>query len=102
MPTDQFEPRTAIREERRQANEALGRSFCKTLAELITNADSSAKRRHQMPQATGLVDLMLHIPKGTHLDTSSLKSQLAGKAPMRRITVEVATSKAHGRKQREI
>lgn len=102
MTTDQFEPRIAVREEKRQANEALGRSFCKTLAELITNADSSCKRKHDISQSTGLVDLMLKIPKGTHLDTAELKLQLQGRPPLRRLTVEVATSKGHGRKPREI
>src|SRR5689334_9371992 len=100
MHTDQFQPRTAVREEKRQANEALGRSFCKTLAELITNADSSLKRKHIMPHSTGLVDLMLRIPKGNHLNTAELKQQLRG--PSRRIAVEVVTSKSHGRKPREI
>ncbi len=102
MPTDQFEPRIAVREEKRQANEALGRSFCKTLAELITNADSSSKRKHHISQSTGLVDLMLKVSKGNHLDTAELKRQLQGKSPLRRLIVEVATSKGHGRKPREI
>ena len=49
MPRDEFQPRIAVREERRQANEALGRSFCKTIAELVTNSDSSAKRKLNLP-----------------------------------------------------
>ena len=102
MPTDQFQPRIAIREEKRQANEALGRSFCKTAAELITNADSSAKRKHKIPQSSGLVELMLKVPKGNHLDTDELKTELRGKFPPREITVEVVTSKGHLRKPREI
>ena len=32
MEHDSFQPRLAVREERRQANEALGRSFCKTIS----------------------------------------------------------------------
>ncbi|MBE3063675.1 MAG: hypothetical protein IMZ69_01495, partial [Spirochaetes bacterium] len=97
-----FQPRHAIREDRRQANEALGRSFCKTLAELITNSDSSAKRKHRLPHSSGLVDLMLQVAKGTQLDTASLRSQLRGKSPARKIMVDVVTSKGHGRGAREI
>ncbi len=73
MGHDVFQPRTAVREEKRQANEALGRSFCKTLAEPITNSDSSAKRKFNIPQASGLVDLMLSVPKGTQMDTDALR-----------------------------
>jgi hypothetical protein len=102
MIHDSFEPRIAVREERRQANEALGRSFCKTLSELVTNSDSSAKRMHLLPQSNGLVELMLRVPKGNHLDTSALKSQLAGKQPKRRIVVEVVTARSHGRPAREV
>jgi len=102
MTTDSFEPRIAAREERRQANEALGRSFCKTVAELLTNSDSSAKRKHKLPHASGLVDLMLKVPKGTHLDTASLKKHLAGQHPKRKIAVEVVTARSHGRVPREV
>src|SRR2546426_4644587 len=102
MPKDSFEPRTAAREERRQANEALGRSFCKTLAELVTNSDSSAKRKHNLPHSSGLVDLMFQVPKGHHLDTTALKAQLAGRYPKRKITIEVVTARAHGHTPREI
>jgi len=102
MRHETIEPRTAIREERRQANEALGRSFCKTLAELITNSDSSAKRKHQLPHDSGLVNLMLQVPKGTQLDTAGLKDKLRGALPTRRIGIDVVTSKGHGRQAREI
>jgi hypothetical protein len=54
MSHQEFEPRDAAREDRRQANEALGRSFCKTLAEPITNSDSSANRKYGLPQSSGL------------------------------------------------
>lgn len=97
-----IEPRTAIREDRRQANEALGRSFCKTLTELITNSDSSAKRKHGLPHSSGLVDLMLRVPVGAQLDTASLRSQLQGKHPNRKITIEIVTARRHGRQPREI
>ena len=93
----EFEPRNAAREDRRQANEALGRSFCKTLAEPITNSDSSAKRKLNLPQPSGLVEMMLATPKGTLLDTSAMKAQLLGKYPKRSITVEVVTNKLHKR-----
>lgn len=93
----EFQPRTAVREERRQANEALGRSFCKTISELVTNSDSSAKRKLDLPHSSGLVDLMLSVPKGTQLDTSMLRSKLAGKHPKRTIVIEVVTTKTSGR-----
>lgn len=101
MGHEDFRPRTAVREERRQANEALGRSFCKTLTELITNSDSSAKRRHQLSHSSGLLDLMFRVPVGNQLDTAALKP-LVGKHPSRRIAVEVVTAKHPGRVPREI
>jgi hypothetical protein len=99
---DFFEPRYAPREEKRQANEALGRSFCKTVTELVTNSDSSGKRKHQVSQASGLVDLMLQVPKGSHLDTSTLKAQLVGKHPARQMTLEVVAARQQGRTSREV
>jgi hypothetical protein len=97
-----IEPRTAVREERRQANEALGRSFCKTLTELITNSDSSAKRKNSLPHTSGLVDLIFRVPKGNQLDTAALKRELQGKYPKRQITVEIVTARGHDREPREI
>jgi hypothetical protein len=97
MSHQMFEPVNAAREDRRQANEALGRSFCRTLAEPITNSDSSAKRKHNLPHSSGLVEMMLATPKGTLLDTSGMKARLAGKYPKRSITLEVVTNKLHGR-----
>lgn len=97
-----FRPRTAVREEKRQANEALGRSFCKTIAEPVTNSDSSAKRKHKLPHASGLVDLMMKVQKGAQLDTSALRDQLRGKHPMRVITVEIVTARQNGRSPGEV
>lgn len=97
MIHQEFEPRSAAREDRRQANEALGGSFCKTLAEPITNSDSSAKRKYNLPHSSGLVEMMLATPKGTLLDTSALKAHLHGNHPKRVITVEVVTNRLHGR-----
>ncbi|MBM3839770.1 MAG: hypothetical protein FJ398_17725 [Verrucomicrobia bacterium] len=102
MIRDTFEPRLAAREERRQPNEAVGRSFCKTIAELITNSDSSAKRKHKLQQSSGLVGLMFGEAKGNHLNTAALKSQLAGKQPKRKIIMDVVTARSHGRTPREI
>jgi hypothetical protein len=68
----------------------------------VTNSDSSAKRKHGLPQSSGLVELMFRVPKGNHLDTSGLKSQLAGKPPKRRIVIEVVTARSHGRTPREV
>ena len=92
MIRQEFEPRNAPREDKRQANEALGRSFCKMLAETITNSDSSAKRKLRLPHSSGLVEMMLTTPKGTLLDTSALKSNLLGNFPKRSITLEVVTN----------
>src|SRR5882762_2713259 len=102
MIRDSFELRIAVREEKRQANEALGRSFCKTLAEPITNSDSSAKRKLGIHHASGLVQLMRDTPKGTQLDTSALRSQLVGRQPKRIVVVEVVTAKSSGRPVGEI
>jgi hypothetical protein len=97
MSHQEFEPRTAAREDKRQAKEALGRSFCKTLAEPITNSDSSAKRKYNLPHSSGLIEMMLATPKGTLLDTCALRARLDGRYPKRRIVVEVVTNKLHGR-----
>ena len=64
MGHDVFRPRTATREEKRQANEALGRSFCKTIAEPVTNSDSSAKRKLGIQHASDLIELMLAVLPG--------------------------------------
>lgn len=102
MKHEKFEPRTAVREEKRQVNEALGRSFCKTLTELITNSDSSAKRKNNLPQSSGLVNLMFQTPKGTQLNTSSMREQLEGKYPQRTILIEIVTAKSSGRTPNEV
>lgn len=102
MKHEMFEPRIAVREEKRQVNEALGRSFCKTLTELITNSDSSAKRKHSLPQNSGLVDLMFQTPKGTQLDTSLMREKLAGKYQQRTVLIEVVTAKSSGRPPNEV
>jgi hypothetical protein len=97
-----FFPKRAAREDRREANEALGRSFCKTVAEPVTNSDSSAKRKLAIPHSSGLVELMLATSPGQMLDTAALKSQLTGKYPKREIRIEVVTSKQHRRPAREL
>src|SRR6266550_457025 len=102
MGHDVFRPRTAPREEKRQANEALGRSFCKTIAEPVTNSDSSAKRKLGIEHASGLIDLMLAVPKGSQLDTHALRAQLEDKHPTRVIAVELVTAKASGRPVSEV
>ncbi|MBU0677080.1 MAG: hypothetical protein KJ626_03110 [Verrucomicrobia bacterium] len=102
MHHEMFEPRIATREEKRQVNEALGRSFCKTLTELITNSDTSAKNKHNLPQSSGLIDLMLQIPKGSQMDTSAMRAKLAGKYPQRAIRIEVVTAKSSGRPPNEV
>jgi len=72
------------------------------VTELVTNSDSSAKRKHDLPHSSGLVALMLEVPQGNLLDTAALKDELIGKHPVRPILVEVVTAKGHGRQPREI
>jgi hypothetical protein len=102
MVREVFHPKIAVRERKRQANEALGRSFCKTIAEPVTNSDSSAKRKLKIPHSSGLIQMMLGVQKGTQMDTAALKTQLLGKHPKRRIVIEVVTSKSSGRPAGEI
>jgi hypothetical protein len=97
-----FRPKTAVREDKRQANEALGRSFCKTISEPVTNSDSSGKRKLGIPHASGLTDLMLAVPKGNQLESSALAAELVGKYPKRVIVVELVTAKASGRPVGEV
>lgn len=98
----EFQPRTAVREEKRQAFEALGRSFCKTLAEPITNSDSSAKRKLKTLHSSGLIELMLAVPQANQMDTAALRAKLTGTRPKRTIIVEVVTAKSSGRPVGEI
>ncbi len=102
MRHTEFKPRTAVREEKRQATEAVGRSFCKTLAEPITNSDTSAKHKHSILHASGLVELMFLVPKGTQIDTAALRSQLKDKYPNRPIVLELVTAKSSGRSVGEV
>jgi hypothetical protein len=108
MGHDVFRPRTAKREEKRQANEALGRSFCKTIAEPVTNSDTSAKKKFGLTDAngnllpSGLVELMFKAAKGTQLDTAELRAKLLGAQPKRRIVVEVVTARSSGRPVGEV
>lgn len=98
----EFEPRKAVRADKREAWEAVGRSFCKTLAELITNSDTSAKHKHGVPHASGLLDLMFSIKKGTQLDSATRRSQLEGRYPKRTIVVELVRSKKSDRPKNEV
>jgi len=108
MGHDVFRPRIAKREEKRQSNEALGRSFCKTIAEPVTNSDTSAKKKFGLTDAngnllpSGLVELMFKVTKGTQLDTAELRAKLVGAQPKRRIVVEVVTAKSSGRPVGEV
>ena len=102
MGHDVFRPKTAVREEKRQAKEAVGGSFCKSVAEPVTNSDSSAKRKHNIHHASGLIDLMMALPKGSQMDTSALRAQLQGRNPKRVIVIELATAKTSGRPVGEV
>lgn len=89
------EIKLATREWDRLVNKGVGRSFCKTLTEPITNSDTSYKRKLNIPMATGLVNEIFKIPKGTVLDTSVIKSSLEKKGLTRRIQIEIALAKGH-------
>lgn len=98
MKTFEFPIDPAAREWQRQFANVV-RSFAKTVTEAVTNADTSYKRKFNLPDASGLVERMLQCQKGTHLDSSALKSELP-KTPKREIQIHLYTAKGHGRPAR--
>lgn len=98
MGSFKFEIEPAAREWRRQFANVI-RSFAKTVTEAVTNSDSSYKRRYALPDASGLVDLILHCPLGTRLDSSSLKQQLPQNF-QREVQIHLFTAKGHDRMPR--
>src|SRR5438874_2017219 len=89
--------KVAGREMRRLVNSAVGKSFLKTATELFTNADSILKDKAGLPHATGLVQLILDVPKGAQLDTSALKQSIK-KSPRREIRLRLWTAGANARR----
>lgn len=83
----------AAREWKRQFANVV-RSFAKTVTEAVTNADTSYKRLHHLPDASGLVELMLAVAKGTRLDSAALKARLP-KTTEREIQIHLYTARGH-------
>lgn len=90
--------KVAPREMRRLVNSAVGKSFLKTITELVTNADSALKDKAGVAHAAGIIEQMLDVPKGQQLDTSTLKASLP-KQKEREIRVRLWTT---GTKARQI
>lgn len=90
----------AVREWKRQFYTAVVRSFAKTVAEPITNSDTSYKRKYDLPDASGLVEKALTFERGMRFDLSRAKEELFGKSPERIIELHIYTAKGHGRKPR--
>jgi hypothetical protein len=94
----EFPIESAAREWLRQFANVV-RSFAKTVTEAVTNSDTSYKRKHQLPDASGLVDRILQCPKGTRFDSSTLRAQLPT-AAKREIQIHLYTAKGHERPPR--
>lgn len=95
----EFEIRPAAREWSRQFHNVV-RSFAKTITEAVTNSDTSYKRKFNIPDSSGLVDLILNQQKGTKFNSSELKKQLVGKYPKREIQIRLYTAKGHEKESR--
>jgi hypothetical protein len=89
--------RLARREWARQFYTAVARSFPKTIAEPVTNSDSSYKRNHGLPDANGLIEAALGFQKGQRFYLSGARKQLMGKTPERIIEIHVVTAKGHAK-----
>ena len=81
----------APREKRRQVNEAVGRSFLKTITEPMTNSDSILKKQAGVPHATGLIDELLKLNAGDKVNTADVKGRLK-KGEVRKIKVALYTA----------
>ena len=89
--------KVAGRELRRLTNSAVGRSFLKTVTELVTNSDSALKDQAGVAHAAGLVQRMLDVPKGQQLDTAGLRRALP-KTKQREIRVRLWTAGTNARR----
>lgn len=98
MPTFEFPIEPAAREWLRQFANVV-RSFAKTITEAVTNSDTSYKRKHSLPDSSGLVAEMLACGKGTRLDSTALRSRLP-KYQHREIQVHLYTAGGHARPRR--
>jgi len=95
-----FEIKLAGREWSRQFYTAVVKSLSKTITEPITNSDTSYKRKLNLPDASGLVEVALSIEKGKKFDLSACKEKLYNSALQRTIEVHIYTARGHGRKPR--
>src|SRR5437588_3925694 len=98
MPTFEFPIEPAAREWLRQFANVV-RSFAKTITEAVTNSDTSYKRKHALPDSSGLVAETLACPKGTRLDSAALRGHLP-KNVHREIQIHLYTASGHGRPRR--
>jgi len=98
MAKDDFsiEIKMAPREWARQVYTAVVRSLAKTVAEPITNSDTSYKRKFSLPDASGIVDAALAFQKGAKFDLSQAKAELKGRLSEREIHIHLYTAKGHG------
>ena len=62
-----FEMKVAAREWARRFYTAVVKSFAKTVTEPITNSDTSFKRKHKLPDASGLRDDHREANRQVHL-----------------------------------
>jgi hypothetical protein len=95
-----FEMKLATREWARQFYTAVVKNFAKTITEPVTNSDTSYKRKLSLPDASGLVEKALAFKKGTQLDLSQCKKELASPSHIRDIEIHVYTAQGHGCKPR--
>ena len=90
-----IEIKMAPREWARQVYTAVVRSLPKTVAEPVTNSDTSYKRKFSLPDASGLVEAALALQKGSKFDLSQAKAELKGQVPEREIQIHLYTAKGH-------
>lgn len=89
----------AAREKRRAVNAAVGKSFLKTITELVTNSDSALKNQACMPHAAGLVDELFRLKVGERVVTPELKKNIPQRNK-RKILVQIFSTESADRKSR--
>jgi len=82
----------APREMRRIVNNAVGKSFLKSITQPITNSDSAVKNMAGVSHSSGLVDLILGLKQGDRVDTAALKTKIPH-AKRGAIELEITTKK---------
>ena len=95
-----IEMKLAGREWKRQFYTAVVKSFPKTVTEPVTNSDTSYKRKHSLPDASGIVEKALSFKKGAKFDLSQAKEELKGSVPLRTIDIHLYTAKGYKVKPR--